>query len=144
MQKMMDYQKGKLQYGLEPMTSNPNKWADSYSMGFANTDIYDELYKKTLFSQEHNLSVSGGNENVSYYASGSYMYREGQLKMADEGNNRIHLTGKVDAKITDWLRFHFNIRFVDNDIHGTASAQNFNYIGRHNWPNMPNYDPIGH
>lgn len=144
MQKMIDYQKGKLQYGIEPMTSNPNKWADSYSMGFANTDIYDELYKKTLFSQEHNLSVSGGNENVSYYASGSYMYREGQLKMADEGNNRIHLTGKVDAKITDWLRFHFNIRFVDNDIHGPASDQNFNYIGRQNWPNMPIYDPNGH
>lgn len=142
--KMIAYQAGELPNGIDVSSTNSKNWADPYSEGYANTDIYDALYKKTLFSQEHNVSVSGGNDRMNYYASANYLNREGQLKMADEGNSRINLTGKLDGKITDWLRFHFNVRFVDNEITGPAKNQNFNYMGRQNWPNTPIYDPNGH
>ena len=144
MRKMIEYQQGKLQYGIDVSSTNPHNWADYYSEGYANTDIYDALYKKTLFSQEHNASISGGNDKMDYYVSANYLQREGQLKVADEGNNRINLTAKLNGTITDWLRFHVNVRFVDNEIYGPAKNQNFNMLGRQNWPNTPIYDPNGH
>ena len=144
MRKMIEYQQGKLQYGIDVSSTNPKDWADPYSEGYANTDIYDALYKKVLFAQEHNASISGGNDKIDYYVSANYLQREGQLKMADEGNNRINLTAKLNGTITNWLRFHVNVRFVDNEIYGPSKNQNFNYMGRQNWPNMPIYDPNGH
>ena len=37
---------------------------------FANTDWMDAFYKDFNYSHEHNISVSGGNQNADYYVSG--------------------------------------------------------------------------
>lgn len=60
MQKMLDFQAGKLTNGIDPDPNNPNAWEDIWSKGYANTRLYDETYKRSTFSQEHNLSISGG------------------------------------------------------------------------------------
>ena len=44
---------------------------------FYSTDWYKELYKKSLFAQDHNLTVSGGNELSSFYVSGRYNSEDG-------------------------------------------------------------------
>ena len=40
---------------------------------FANVNWIDELYKKTAFAQEHNLTLSGGSEKITYYVSGNFL-----------------------------------------------------------------------
>jgi len=44
---------------------------------FGNTDWFDELYKSSSGAMEHNVSVSGGQDQVNYYLSGSYLNEGG-------------------------------------------------------------------
>lgn len=44
--------------------------------GLPNTDWQDEIFR-TAPIQSHSLSIAGGTDNVTYYASGEYMNQEG-------------------------------------------------------------------
>ena len=90
MRKMLDYQSGKLTGGMDPSPSNPDAWNDVWQYAYGNTDIYDELYKSTVFSQEHNVSVSGGSEKMTYYGSFNYLDQGGLLKIGEDGMKRYH------------------------------------------------------
>lgn len=146
LQKMLDYQAGKLTGGLDPSPSNPSAWEDRWSRGYGNTDIYKETYKKHVFSQEHNLSVSGGNERNTYYASFNYLDQGGALKLGDDGLKRYNIAGKINATLTDWLRFNYNSRFTRSDIHRPTlfNESYYDNMGRTNWPNVPLHDPNGY
>lgn len=145
LQNMLDYQAGKLTGGLNVSPTNPDAWEDEWSRAYANTDIYKELYKSTVFSQEHNFSVSGGSEKVNYYASFNYLGQDGLVKFGDDGLKRYNATGKISAKLTNWLDFNFTTRFTRTD-NWRPKALNDNFyasFGRQNWPNIPMYDPNG-
>lgn len=145
LQNMLDYQAGKLTGGINVSPTNPDAWEDEWSRAYANTDIYKELYKSTVFAQEHNFSVSGGSEKVNYYASFNYLGQDGLVKIGDDGLKRYNATGKVSAKLTNWLDFNFTTRFTRTD-NWRPKALNDNFyasFGRQNWPNIPMYDPNG-
>lgn len=144
MQKMLDYQAGKLTGGIDPDPKNPNNWADQWFQGYGYSDLYKETYKSTILSHEHNLSISGGTDRVTYYASANYMKQEGSIKIADDGIKRYNFTGKVNAKLYDWLSFDFNTRYTRNEQWNPTTYFNYNYYGRQSWPNIPFYDPNGH
>lgn len=73
-------------------------WGDSELMGvYANTDWMDEYYKKTAFSQEHNLALTGGNEKIDYYISGNWMDMGGFMKHGEDDFQRFSLMGKLNA-----------------------------------------------
>lgn len=144
MQKMLDYQAGILKNGIDPSPTNPNAWENMWTNGYANTPLYDDTYKSSIFSQEHNLSFSGGSQNVSYYISANYLGQGGSLKIADDGLDRYNFTSKINAKITPYLSVNANVRYTNNNYWGPSNAMNYNYYGRQNWPNIPMYDPNGH
>jgi TonB-linked SusC/RagA family outer membrane protein len=145
MQKMLDFQAGTLTGGIDPSTSNPNAWFDVWALGYANTDIYNELYKENVFSQEHNLSASGGSEKMNYYGSFNYLNQGGLIKIGNDGLKRFNITGKFSSVLTNWLKFNFSTRFTRNDVWRprTFGDSFYNYYGRQNWPNIPMYDPNG-
>lgn len=145
MQKMLDYQSGLLQYGLDPKADN-SAWEDRWTKGYANTDIWGATYKDIVFSQEHNMSATGGSQKMTYYASFNYLDQGGLLNFGKESLSRYNLTGKVTAILTDWMKFNFSTRFTRrNDERPTALVDGyFDGLGRGNWPNMPIYDRNGH
>lgn len=55
-----------------------------------NTDWFKELLRNDFY-QRHNLSVRGGNEKTSYYASANYSYQGGQVP----GNDVNRFTGRM-------------------------------------------------
>lgn len=55
-----------------------------------NTDWYKELLRNDFY-QRHNLSVRGGNDKTSYYASASYNYQGGQIP----GNDVSRFSGRL-------------------------------------------------
>ena len=57
-----------------------------------NTDWNDILFRNT-FSQEYNLSLSGGNERATYYTSVGYNEEKGTVVGVEA--NRINLTAKT-------------------------------------------------
>lgn len=103
------------------------------------------MYQQHVFSQEHNLSASGGNEKMNYYASFNYLNQGGLLKIGDDGLKRYNVTGKFGGILTNWLKFNFNMRFTRNDVWRPRAFNDafYNYFGRLNWPNIPMYDPNG-
>ena len=146
MQKMLDFQAGKLTGGMDSDPANPNAWNYPWYNAYANVDIYSEMFKSSVFSQEHNVSVNGGSEKVTYYASFNYLDQGGLLEYGEDGLSRYNVAAKINANITKWLKFNYSTRFTRNDVWRPTSfnSQFYDYFGRMTWPNMPMYDPNGY
>src|SRR5690606_1395623 len=66
--------------------------------------------------QEHNLSISGGTENVQYYVSGSRLNQKGVVRGYEY--KRTSFRTNVDAKITDYLKVGTSAFFTENNYDG--------------------------
>ncbi len=76
-----------------------------YAQGDVNTDWQDEIYRNG-FTQNHQLSVSGGSDNVNYYVSGTYFDQEGIVVNSDF--DKIQFLANVDVQASDRLRLGMN------------------------------------
>ena len=71
-----------------------------------NYNVIDYIWQ-TPWNKKHSVSVSGGNEKVTYYALGSYIGEEGSYKNLE--NDKFNLRSNVTAKITDQIKMNFNL-----------------------------------
>lgn len=76
-----------------------------YSQGLANTDWQDEIYR-TGNTQNHQLSVSGGSDNINYYFSGTYFDQKGII--VNSAFDKIQFLANIDAKVNDRLKVGIN------------------------------------
>ena len=76
-----------------------------YAQGLANTDWQDEIYRNG-YTQNHQLSVSGGSDNVNYYLSGTYFNQEGIVINSDF--EKLQFLANVDAQVNDRLKIGMN------------------------------------
>ena len=83
----------------------------------------DEAYKNSL-RQEYNLSVNGGNERSSFYASLSYLDNEGITANSDYERFTGRL--KADYQIKNWLKVGGNMSYTHYDANslGEDGASN--------------------
>lgn len=133
---------GNLIYSLDADANG--YWLSGFTDGYASTDFYDAIYKKHTFSQEHNVSATGGDEKLNYYASFGYLGQDGLIKVADEGSNRYTATAKISSQWTNWMKFNYSLRFVRKDYHRPQSLGSgvYEYLGGQ-WPCVPLYDRNG-
>lgn len=119
-------------------------WLSGFTDGYASTDFYDAIYKKHTFSQEHNVSATGGDDKLNYYASFGYLGQDGLIKVADEGSNRYTATAKISSQWTNWMKFNYSLRFIRKDYHRPQSLGSgvYEYLGGQ-WPCVPLYDRNG-
>jgi TonB-linked SusC/RagA family outer membrane protein len=79
----------------------------------------DWLEEITQFAplNDLNVSVSGRSDKVNYYASAGYLDQNGVL----DGDNfkKYTVTGKFDAKITNWLDYGLSVYYSARDYSGT-------------------------
>lgn len=61
----------------------------------------DEI-TQTGVTQQYDLSVAGGSDNLTYFISGSYLNQEGTVinNIFDRYSSRINLTGRINDKLT--------------------------------------------
>lgn len=71
-----------------------------------NYNVNDYIWQ-TPWNQKHSVSVSGGNDKITYYALGSYIGEEGSYKNLE--NDKFNLRSNVTAKITDQIKMNFNL-----------------------------------
>lgn len=74
---------------------------------------WDDLVFQTALQQDYTVSISGKNDNISYYWSLGYADREGVKKGQRYQNLRSRLN--LEAKITDFLSVGFNGNFSSRD-----------------------------
>lgn len=83
------------------------------------TDWYDLLYKKHVFSQNQNLSVSGSDGKFDYYLSGRFYSYDG-LFDSDEQTDKYktyNMRFKGGYQLTPWLRINNNFEFSHNNYY---------------------------
>ena len=120
------------------------KW-QNYGGAFANTDWFSEFYRDWVPSTEHNLSISGGTEKLTYMISGSFLDQTGLLKHGEDKFNRYTLNAKISAKLTDWVTLNYTSKWTREDYHRPTYLTGlfFHNIARR-WPTCPVIDPNGH
>lgn len=97
---------------------------------YKNTRISDFNINTPSFSQDYNLSVSGGNDKGSYYAGLGYNKSEGTA--VNNWYQRITFTFNADYKIKEWLTSNSSFNFADatwNGLPATSGAE-ANYFSR--------------
>ena len=72
----------------------------------------DQTYKKAL-RQEYTMSVNGGTNRSSFYASLGYLNEDGVIHYS--GYQRITARLKADYKIKKWLKLAGNVGYVHSD-----------------------------
>lgn len=80
------------------------------------------LATRTGFSQQHNLSLSGGLENVKYYVAGGLL----DVKGVQMNDNYRRITNRInlDIKVNDWLTIgtRTNLSFDDKSGQPVSSG----------------------
>ncbi len=74
--------------------------------GWGNTNWYDLLFG-TGVRTHHNVSATGGNEKVRYFASIGYLNEKGNIKNFDY--SRLNLRTNVDAKLAQGLTMNLGV-----------------------------------
>lgn len=114
---------------------------EKYGQMFHGTNWQDEVFR-TAFSQDYNISVSGGDKNGSYMYSGGYLDQQGII--VNSYYKRYTVRANNTRKINNFLELGTNISFTtaDNRLARTntevagviTSAISFN-------PTNPLFDP---
>ncbi|TKK65117.1 TonB-dependent receptor [Ilyomonas limi] len=103
--------------------------------------LMDDLWRNPT-SQQHDLSVSGGSEQLSYFILGGFNQSKGSFYNTDY--NRYNFRSKVDAKISDNLTIGLNLsgyrrtgdRFYwPYDAEESTTLQDF-YRATFNWSRL--------
>ena len=71
-----------------------------------NTNWYDEVYR-TGYIMNHQLSASGGTENVNYFLSANYVDEEGIMLTNDY--TKYSFRANIDVKANKWLELGINL-----------------------------------
>jgi len=99
--------------GSTPSFSNPSSLGEG-------TDWQDEILQ-TGHIQNHNLSISGGNENVRYYVSGTMYDQKGIVINSDF--KRYSLTSNVDAQLSNRVKVGVNLFARRSDSNQISSKE---------------------
>lgn len=103
---------------FEASFGRPEPYADPAS--FRNgTDWQDAILQQGSI-ENYNVSVSGGNDHVKYYASGIYYNHKGIIKNSDY--QRYSITSNLDIKASDRVNVGLNL-FVRRIGQGAVKTQ---------------------
>jgi TonB-linked SusC/RagA family outer membrane protein len=87
---------------------------DNYNNGV--TTDWLNLVQQQGHIQDHNLSVSGGTQDVKYYLSGDYFKQQGTLKGYQF--ERVSVRSNLDANLTPWLRIGTSAFYASSNDDG--------------------------
>ncbi|PHN02761.1 SusC/RagA family TonB-linked outer membrane protein [Flavilitoribacter nigricans] len=79
--------------------------------GYEGGDWINGLIKNNAPMHQHNLSVSGGNEDVKYFTSFGYMDQESYFRSRDYDYGRYNARSNIDARINDNLSFNLDLSY---------------------------------
>ncbi len=143
-QKVKDYVDGKLDPTDVAEPQGDGKW--NYDFTWGNVDWLREYFRQWADSQEHNASVSGGTDKITYYLSANYMGQSGFMRYGTDDYKRYNLTGKISAQLTDYVSIDYSTRFNRVDYSRAAVQHDafYNNVLRRCRPVRPLHDPNGY
>lgn len=103
------------------------------------------MYKDWVPSHEHNLSVSGGSDKITYLVSGNFLDQNGLIAHGKDKFNRYTLNGKINATLSEYVKLNYSSKWIREDYKRPSYMTGlfFHNIARR-WPVNPVYDPNGY
>jgi len=92
--------------GVAPYTTEQ---LESYRNGSIGTNWWDEMVRKISPQSQHNLSVTGGTDKVTYYTSVGYMDQGGILKSGDWNFKRYNVRSNINVEVAKGLTADFKL-----------------------------------
>jgi TonB-linked SusC/RagA family outer membrane protein len=89
---------------------------------YGSTDFYNELYKKNNNANEHNLSVAGSGDKISYLLSGRYQKQDGLFKYNSDDYNMKNFRARGSVQLFSWLKVDNNADFSVMNYHNPLSV----------------------
>jgi TonB-linked SusC/RagA family outer membrane protein len=118
--------------GQDPLFSDPS----IFGVG---TDWQDAIMNTNAGVQNHELSVSGGNERSTFYSSFGYYKQDGVIATEISNYDRLNLRLNATHKVNNWLRMGTNIGYAHIKSMGSLNT-NSEYGGP--LASAINLDPI--
>ncbi|MGY6559154.1 MAG: SusC/RagA family TonB-linked outer membrane protein [Nitritalea sp.] len=91
---------------------NPGDNANLETFPVERFNLQDEIFRRAG-GTENNLSVSGGSDKTTYFASVSYLNNGGIVK--NTNFERIGARLNVDQTVSDWLKFSFGLNYTRSE-----------------------------
>lgn len=102
------YEDGNLpSVGIDPATGD--------YVYYGSTDWDRLLYNDHSPSQEHNVSVSSGNDRAGFYLSARYFQKDGAYRYNTDTYNDYNLRAKGHLKVSSWLEITNNFSLSASD-----------------------------
>ena len=111
---------------------------------YPNTDWYGETLKKFTPQRNVNLSISGGQDYLSYFISLGGNFQEGIYKNSANKYRQFNLRVNLDGKINDNISYGVNYASLfQNRTYPVRSASTIFSMLRRGYPYVPAYWPNG-
>ena len=129
----------KYQYEFQTYAGNMDKWTGMFGGDMSADDFYtgaydriareygsragidwqDEVFGGYALTQNHNVSITGGNEKTQFMLS--YNYNDQDGIMAKHGYKKNSVRAKINHELWKGVRLDFNTNFQSTDIEGGGS-----------------------
>ena len=83
----------------------------SKTQGYEEGDWVDALIQNNAPMHQHNISVSGGSDNVKYFTSFGYIDQESFFKSRDFDYKRYNTRSNIDIKVNDRINFSVDLSY---------------------------------
>lgn len=99
----------------------------AYEGGGANTNWQEEIYQTGIIANNQ-LSITGGNENLRYYVSGTYFDQQGVV--IGSGYNRYSVNSNMDIQANDFLKLGVSLYGRRSTSEGVTTQENSGGAGQ--------------
>lgn len=114
---------------------------------YGSTDFYSELYKKNNAANEHNLSVNGSTDKLSYLISGRYQKQDGLFKYNTDDYDVKNFRARGSVQLAPWLKIDNNADFSVMNYHNPLNVGEgggiWRNIGDEGHPTSVMFNPDG-
>lgn len=86
-----------------PWVMIENRFGRQSYVYLANFDWFNYLYNLSRPTTDHNVSISGGSDKMTYLISGRYYSQEGVQKLGDDGYKSFNIRSNISIDVRPWL-----------------------------------------
>ncbi|WKN42408.1 SusC/RagA family TonB-linked outer membrane protein [Tunicatimonas pelagia] len=108
-----DFVDGTRRYSENPIPENEWGVVDGELRFYGNNNYQENIMTDFAPTDQHDISIVGGNEGASFYASIGYLNKDGYLRNSEKNENfkRYNVLLKADFQVNDWLKLEERIMF---------------------------------
>ena len=109
-----------------PWVTIENRFGRQSYVYLANFDWFNYLYNLSRPTTDHNVSISGGSDKMTYLISGRYYSQEGVQKLGDDGYKSFNIRSNISIDVRPWLEVKnttrmFSGRYTFSGVDGEST-----------------------